>query len=56
MKKSKTRKVIDDIDKNPEKYGTTKKHINQVNGWVAEADGFKKPRKKRAKKVESGDD
>ena len=52
MKKSNARKVIEDIDKNPEKYGTTKKHINQVNGWIAEADGLKKPRKKKSRKSE----
>jgi len=51
MNKSNTRKVIEDIDKNPEKYGTTSKRVKDVDKWIAEADGKKKPRKKRGKKL-----
>ncbi|MCK5346284.1 MAG: hypothetical protein KAR20_22895 [Candidatus Heimdallarchaeota archaeon] len=46
--KSKTRQMIDKVDKNPEEYGTTQKRVKEVDRWIAEADG-KKPKKKRGK-------
>jgi len=50
MTKSKTRKVIEDVDKNPEKYGTTAKKVKEINDCIAVADGTKPPRKKKGKK------
>ena len=44
MTASKTRDVINKVNKNPEKFGTTAKRIKEVDNWIAEADGKKKKR------------